>query len=108
MPSPIVVGVALRHDDSAPLAVAPVLARLTGAPLALVTSYAYGAPSFVVASDSHRCVSGPSMRSGGRSPVRPPELRAEQCGEAVAVLATGRAALEVRPHAGDRDVGPAA
>jgi hypothetical protein len=44
----------------------------------------------------------------GRSPVRPPELRAEQCGEAVAVLATGRAPLEVRPHAGDRDVGSAA
>jgi hypothetical protein len=42
MPSPTVVGVALR-DDSAPLALAPVLARLTGARLALVTSYAYGA-----------------------------------------------------------------
>ena len=44
MTSPIVVGIALRDDDSAPLALAHVLARLTGAPLALVTSYAYGAP----------------------------------------------------------------
>jgi nucleotide-binding universal stress UspA family protein len=48
MPSPIVVGVALRADDRAPLALARVLARLAGAPLALVTSYPYGgAPLFV-------------------------------------------------------------
>jgi nucleotide-binding universal stress UspA family protein len=44
MSSPIVVGVALRNDDSAPLALAQVLAHLMGAPLALVTSYSYGAP----------------------------------------------------------------
>ena len=48
MPSPIVVGVALREDDRAPIALAKVLARLAGAPLALVTSYPYGgAPLFV-------------------------------------------------------------
>jgi nucleotide-binding universal stress UspA family protein len=42
---PIVVGVALRDDDSAPLALAHTLARLTSAPLALVTSYPYAASS---------------------------------------------------------------
>lgn len=46
-PSLIIVGLALRDDDSAPLALAYVLARLTGASLALVTAYAYGAPPFV-------------------------------------------------------------
>jgi nucleotide-binding universal stress UspA family protein len=48
MPSPIIVGVALRDDDRAPLALAEALAGLTGAPLALVTSYPYGgSPLFV-------------------------------------------------------------
>jgi hypothetical protein len=48
MPSPIIVGVALRDDDSAPLALAHRLARLTAAPLALVTSYPYDeSPPFV-------------------------------------------------------------
>jgi hypothetical protein len=51
MPSPIIVGVALRDDDSAPLAVAHRLARLTVAPLALVTSYPYGASLPFVASE---------------------------------------------------------
>ena len=46
MPSPIIVGVALRDDDSAPLA--HRLGRLTAAPLALVTSYPYDeSPPFV-------------------------------------------------------------
>jgi hypothetical protein len=45
MPSPIIVGVALRDDDSAPLALAHRLARLTAA---LVTSYPYDeSPPFV-------------------------------------------------------------
>ena len=45
---PIIVGIALRDDDDAPLALAGALAELTGAPLALVTSYPYGgAPMFV-------------------------------------------------------------
>ena len=35
MPEPIVVGVALRDDDAAPLALGQELARFTGAPLAL-------------------------------------------------------------------------
>jgi hypothetical protein len=47
MPSPIVVGVVLRDDDGASLALAPMLARPTGAPLALVTSYAYRATAVV-------------------------------------------------------------
>jgi nucleotide-binding universal stress UspA family protein len=51
MPSPIIAGVALRDDDSVPLALAQALARLTGAPLALVTSYTYGAPPPLVASE---------------------------------------------------------
>lgn len=51
MPSLIIVGLALRDDDSAPLALAYVLARLTGASLALVTAYAYGAPPPFVASE---------------------------------------------------------
>jgi hypothetical protein len=42
MPAPIIVGVALRDDDSAPLALAHRLARLTVVPSALVTSYPYG------------------------------------------------------------------
>jgi nucleotide-binding universal stress UspA family protein len=48
MSSPVIVGVALRDDDEAPIALAEVLAGLTGAPLALVASYPYGAaPLFV-------------------------------------------------------------
>jgi nucleotide-binding universal stress UspA family protein len=47
MPNPIIVGVALRDDDAAPIALAFALARLAGAPVALVTSYPYGgAPMF--------------------------------------------------------------
>jgi len=38
MSSPIIVGLALRSDDSAPLTLARRLARLTDAPLALVTT----------------------------------------------------------------------
>ena len=38
MPSPIVVGLALREDDSAPLALARLLAEHSGAPLALATA----------------------------------------------------------------------
>jgi nucleotide-binding universal stress UspA family protein len=48
MPGPIIVGVALRDDDRAPLALAEALARLTRAPLALVTSYPYGGSPLVV------------------------------------------------------------
>ena len=44
MTSPIVVGVALREDDSAPIALGRDLARLTGAPLALVHAYPYEQP----------------------------------------------------------------
>jgi nucleotide-binding universal stress UspA family protein len=43
MSKPIMVAVALRDDDAAPLALGRVLARLTGAPLALVSTYPYGA-----------------------------------------------------------------
>jgi len=39
MTAPIVVGLALRADDTAPLALGSALARLTGAPLALVSAY---------------------------------------------------------------------
>jgi nucleotide-binding universal stress UspA family protein len=41
MTSPIVVGVALREDDTAPVSLARELARLTGAPLTLVHAYPY-------------------------------------------------------------------
>lgn len=41
MTEPIVVGVALRDDDHAPLALARELARFTGAPLALVHVHPY-------------------------------------------------------------------
>jgi nucleotide-binding universal stress UspA family protein len=51
MPSPIIVGVALRDDDNAPLSLAYRLARLTAAPLALVTSHMYGAPPSLAASE---------------------------------------------------------
>jgi hypothetical protein len=48
MSSPMIVGVALRDDDGAPIALAEALCRLTGAPLALVSSYPYGgSPWFV-------------------------------------------------------------
>ena len=48
MSSPVIVGVALRDDDEAPFALAEMLAGLTGAPLALVALYPYGAaPLFV-------------------------------------------------------------
>src|SRR3954468_9481840 len=43
MSYPIIFAVALRDDDEAPLALGRALARLTGAPLALVTTYPYGA-----------------------------------------------------------------
>jgi nucleotide-binding universal stress UspA family protein len=49
MPSPILVGLALREDDAAPLALARVLARLTGAPLALLTAVPHEAPGFIPA-----------------------------------------------------------
>jgi nucleotide-binding universal stress UspA family protein len=45
MSNPIVVGVALRDDDHAPLALARDLARFTGAPLALVHVYPGEPPS---------------------------------------------------------------
>ena len=45
MSNPIVVGVALRDDDHAPLALAHDLARFTGAPLALVHVYPSEPPS---------------------------------------------------------------
>lgn len=41
MTRPIVVGVALREDDAAPLALAHVIGRVTGGPLALVHAYPY-------------------------------------------------------------------
>jgi nucleotide-binding universal stress UspA family protein len=41
MTHPIIVGVALREDDSAPIGLGRDLARLTGAPLALVHAYPY-------------------------------------------------------------------
>jgi nucleotide-binding universal stress UspA family protein len=46
---PIVVGIALRADDTAPLALARDLARFTGAPIALVHVYAVELPSRVPA-----------------------------------------------------------
>ena len=49
MTNPIIVGVALREDDSAPIALGRDLARLTGAPLALVHAYPYEQPSAVPA-----------------------------------------------------------
>ena len=39
MTAPIVVGLALRDDDAAPLALAIAMARLIGAPLALVSAF---------------------------------------------------------------------
>jgi nucleotide-binding universal stress UspA family protein len=46
--SPIIVALALRDDDAAPLALGCALARLTGAPLALASAYPFGgAPLFV-------------------------------------------------------------
>jgi nucleotide-binding universal stress UspA family protein len=47
MTDPIVVGVALREDDSAPIALGSRLATLTGAPLALVHGHHYEPPSAV-------------------------------------------------------------
>jgi nucleotide-binding universal stress UspA family protein len=44
MTAPIIVGVALRENDAAPLALARLLARLTGAPLLLVTVLPREAP----------------------------------------------------------------
>ena len=41
MSDPILVGLALRDDDDAPIALARELARFTGAPLALVNVYPY-------------------------------------------------------------------
>jgi hypothetical protein len=38
MTAPIVIGLALRDDDAAPLALGRTLARLSGAPLALVSA----------------------------------------------------------------------
>src|SRR5215213_9679225 len=75
--SPTVVGVALR-DNSAPLALAPVLARLTGAPLALVTSYAYGAPPWFVVCErlasmrerSEHALGRPVTHEAARTPSR--------------------------------------
>lgn len=69
MPSPIIVGVALRDDDGAPLALAEALARLTDAPLALVTSYPYGgSPLFLtadtVAAMREQRVARPRRRAG--------------------------------------------
>jgi len=45
MSSPIIVGLALRSDDSAPLTLARRLARLTDSPLALVTTCPSGVPT---------------------------------------------------------------
>ena len=45
MTAPIIVGLALREDDHAPLALARDLARFTGAPLALVNVYRHDVPS---------------------------------------------------------------
>jgi hypothetical protein len=42
MTDPIIVGVALRDDDHAPLTLGRELARFTGAPLALVHVYYLG------------------------------------------------------------------
>jgi nucleotide-binding universal stress UspA family protein len=47
MSSPIVVGVALREDDAAPIALGRDLAALTDAALALVHAYPYEQPSAV-------------------------------------------------------------
>ena len=49
MSSPILVGLALREDDAAPIALARVLARLTGAPLTLLTALPHEAPGFIPA-----------------------------------------------------------
>jgi nucleotide-binding universal stress UspA family protein len=49
MPSPILVGLALREDDAAPLALARALARLENAPLALLTALPHEAPGFIPA-----------------------------------------------------------
>ncbi len=49
MPSPILVGLALREDDTAPLALGRMLARLTDEPLALLTALPHEAPGFIPA-----------------------------------------------------------
>jgi nucleotide-binding universal stress UspA family protein len=41
MTSPIVIGLALREDDAAPLSLGAAMAALTGTPLALVTAFVY-------------------------------------------------------------------
>ena len=51
MRNPIIVGVALRDDDDAPLVLAHTLARLIRAPLALVTSHAIGTAAPFMQSD---------------------------------------------------------
>lgn len=59
MPSPILVGLALRDDDTAPLELARRLARLSGSPLALVTACPrevpapMHAPAYAVAMREH-------------------------------------------------------
>jgi nucleotide-binding universal stress UspA family protein len=49
---PIIVGVALRDDDRAPLALARAFADLTGAPIALAVTYPYGGSTLFVTPES--------------------------------------------------------
>ena len=72
--SPIVVGVALRDDDSAPLALAHALARLTGASLALVTRYAYGAPPPFLARERLAAMRERAELALGRPLAGPPDV----------------------------------
>ena len=71
MSDPILVGLALRDDDDAPLALARELARFTGAPLALVNVYPYEPrPRVPVARVRARAARRRPPEAGARSPRR--------------------------------------
>jgi nucleotide-binding universal stress UspA family protein len=61
MAEPIVIGVALREDDRAPLALGLELVRFMGAPLALAHVFAYDAPSPVSADAETAALEGVAL-----------------------------------------------
>jgi nucleotide-binding universal stress UspA family protein len=73
MTGPIVVGVALRDDDSAPIALGRQLARLTGVPLTLVHGYPYQAPAAIPTPEYYSAVRERALAALERvaAPLRP-------------------------------------
>jgi nucleotide-binding universal stress UspA family protein len=97
MSIPIIVGVALRDDDAAPIALGRDLALLTDTPLALVHAFPYEQPAAVPASDH---VSGLHARSLAALEDLAAPLRAE-------VQVTVRAGTGPSPAAVLRDAAAA-